>query len=182
MSDPQIPTGKWSVDPVHSRVGFVARHMMVSKIRGTFKELTGDVTIADDLSQSTVTVEIQMDSIDTGNKDRDGHLRTNDFFDVAQFPTMSFKSTRVEVDGNEGKLHGDLTLKGSTNPVTLDVEFEGTGGDPWGGTRAGFSASGTINRKDWGVEWNAPLETGGVMVGDKVQIELDIQMVKQTDE
>jgi polyisoprenoid-binding protein YceI len=182
MSDPQIPAGKWSIDPVHSRVGFVARHMMVSKIRGTFTDFTGDVTIAEDLSQSSVNVEFQMESIDTGNKDRDGHLRTNDFFDVAQYPTMSFKSTSIEVDGNEGKLHGDLTLKGATNPVTLDVEFEGLGGDPWGGTRAGFSASGTINRKDWGVEWNAPLETGGVMVGDKVQIELDIQMVRQTDD
>jgi polyisoprenoid-binding protein YceI len=183
MSDPQIPAGKWSIDPVHSRVGFVARHMMVSKIRGTFTDFTGDVTIAEDLSQSSVVVEFQMESIETGNKDRDGHLRTNDFFDVAQYPTMTFKSTSIEVDdGNEGTLHGELTLKGRTNPVTLDVEFEGLGGDPWGGTRAGFSASGTINRKDWGVEWNAPLETGGVMVGDKVQIELDIQMVKQTDD
>lgn len=182
MSDPQIPAGKWSVDPVHSRVGFVARHMMVTKVRGTFADYTGDVTIADDLAESTVSVEVQMESIDTGNKDRDGHLRTNDFFDVAQFPTMTFKSTSIELDGNEGKLHGDLTLKGSTNPVTFDVEFEGVTGDPWGGTRAGFSATATINRKDWGVEWNAPLETGGVMVGDKVQLELDVQMVKQTDE
>ena len=182
MTDPQIPAGKWSVDPVHSRVGFVARHMMVTKVRGTFLDYLGEVTIADDLAQSSVAVEVQMESIDTGNKDRDGHLRTNDFFDVAQFPTMSFKSTSIELDGNEGKLHGDLTLKGVTNPVTFDVEFEGVTGDPWGGTRAGFSATSTITRKDWGVEWNAPLETGGVMVGDKVQLELDIQMVKQTDE
>jgi polyisoprenoid-binding protein YceI len=182
MTDPKIPAGKWTIDPVHSRVGFVARHMMVTKVRGTFTDYSGEVTIADDLEQSSVTVEIQMESIDTGNKDRDGHLRTNDFFDVAQFPTMSFKSTAIELDGNEGKLHGDLTLKGVTKPVTFDVEFEGVTGDPWGGTRAGFSATTTVTRKDWGVEWNAPLETGGVMVGDKVQLELDIQMVKQTDE
>jgi polyisoprenoid-binding protein YceI len=122
-----------------------------------------------------------MESIDTGNGDRDGHLRTNDFFDVTQHPTMQFESTSIEGDDGNYEVTGDLTIKGTTKPVTFDVEFEGTGGDPWGGTRAGFSASATINRKDWGIEWNAPLETGGVMLGDKVQIELDIQMVKDSD-
>jgi polyisoprenoid-binding protein YceI len=182
MALPEIPAGHWTVDPVHSRVGFVARHMMVTKVRGTFTDYQGDVTIAENPLDSTVSVVVQMASIETGNGDRDGHLRTNDFFDVTQYPTMTFESTSVEADDGSYKLHGDLTLKGVTKPVTFDVEFEGVTGDPWGGTRAGFSAEATINRKDWGVEWNAPLETGGVMVGDKVQIELDIQMVKDTSE
>lgn len=181
MALPEIPAGHWTIDPVHSRIGFVARHMMVTKVRGTFKEFEGDVTVPENPLESKVRVVVQMASIDTGNADRDGHLRTNDFFDVTQYPTMTFESTGIEEDDGSYKLHGDLTLRGVTKPVTFDVEFEGVTGDPWGGTRAGFSATTTINRKDWGVEWNAPLETGGVMVGDKVQIEVDVQMVKDAD-
>jgi polyisoprenoid-binding protein YceI len=181
MAHPEVPTGHWTVDPVHSRLGFVARHMMVSKVRGAFKDFQGDVTIAENPLDSKISFVVQMESIDTGNGDRDGHLRTNDFFDVTQHPTMQFESTSIEGDDGNYEVTGDLTIKGTTKPVTFDVEFEGTGGDPWGGTRAGFSASATINRKDWGIEWNAPLETGGVMLGDKVQIELDIQMVKDSD-
>ena len=182
MATPEIPAGHWTVDPVHSRLGFVARHMMVSKVRGAFTDYQGDVTIAENPLDSKVSFVVQMASIDTGNGDRDGHLRTNDFFDVTQYPTMTFESTGIEADDGSYKVHGDLTLKGVTKPVTFDLEFEGLGGDPWGGTRAGFSAEATINRKDWGIEWNAPLETGGVMLGDKVQIELDIQMVKDADQ
>jgi polyisoprenoid-binding protein YceI len=180
MSLPQIPAGKWAVDATHSRIGFVARHLMVTKVRGTFRDYTADVVVADDPLESTVKVDVEMDSIDTGNADRDGHLRTNDFFDVPEHPTMSLISTGfTPVDEGEFKLHADLTVRGVTRPVTFDVEFEGVAKDPWGGTRAGFSAKTTINRKDWGIEWNAPLETGGVLVSDKVAIELDIQLVKE---
>jgi polyisoprenoid-binding protein YceI len=178
MPLPEIPAGTWTVDPVHSRIGFVARHMMVTKVRGTFTDYTGEVVVGDDPLEAKVSAVVQMASIDTGNADRDGHLRTNDFFDVAQFPTMTLESTGFTEDDGEYKMQADLTIKGVTNPVVFDVEFEGVTGDPWGGTRAGASAEATINRKDWGIEWNAALETGGVMVGDKVQIELDLQLVK----
>ena len=173
-----IPAGTWTVDPTHSRIGFVARHMMVSKVRGSFAEYTADVHIAEQPVESTVVAEVQMASIDTGSADRDDHLRTNDFFDVEQFPTMSLRSTGFESTGDDYRMHADLTIKGVTCPITFDLEFDGVGQDPWGGTRAGLSASATINRKDWGIEWNAPLETGGVLVGEKVRIELDVQLVK----
>ena len=180
MSLPQIPAGKWAVDATHSRIGFVARHLMVTKVRGSFRDYTAEIVVADDPLESTVKVDVEMDSIDTGNADRDGHLRTNDFFDVPEYPTMSLVSTGfTPVDESEFKLHADLTVRGVTRPVTFDVEFEGVAKDPWGGTRAGFSATTTINRKDWGIEWNAPLETGGVLVSDKVAIELDIELVKE---
>lgn len=178
MAVPEIPAGEWTVDPTHSRIGFVARHMMVTKVRGTFKEYTAKVTVGENPLDSTVEVEVQMDSIDTGNADRDGHLRTNDFFDIAEYPTMKLVSKRFEVDGDDITMYADLTIKGVTKEVAFDLEFEGVGTDPWGGTRAGFSAEATVNRRDWGIEWNAPLEAGGVLVGDKVQIELDIQLVK----
>jgi polyisoprenoid-binding protein YceI len=173
-----IPAGTWSVDPTHTRIGFVARHMMVTKVRGSFGDYSADVTIGDDPLASSLSATVQMASIDTGNADRDGHLRTNDFFDIEQHPTMSLRSTRFEADGEAYRMHADLTIKGVTRPVVFDLELDGVGQDPWGGTRAGFSATTTINRKDWGIEWNAPLETGGVLVGEKVQIELDVQLVK----
>ncbi len=178
MSLEAFTPGTWNVDAGHSTVGFVARHMMVSKVRGQFREYTAEVTVADDPLESSVTAEVQMASIDTGSDDRDGHLRTNDFFDIEQFPTMSLRSTGFEKSGADFAMNADLTIKGVTKPVTFDLEFDGTGQDPWGGTRAGFTASTEINRKDWGIEWNAPLETGGVLVGEKVKIELDIQLVK----
>lgn len=174
-----IPTGTWTVDPSHSRIGFVARHMMVAKVRGTFREYTADIEIADDPLQSRLVAEVQMASIDTGNADRDGHLRTNDFFDIEQFPTMRLVATGIEAAGDAYVLHADLTIKGVTRAVDFDLEFEGVGQDPWGGTRAGVTATTTINRKDWGIEWNAPLETGGVLVGEKVQIELEVELVKR---
>jgi polyisoprenoid-binding protein YceI len=179
MALPEIPAGKWKVDPVHSRIGFVARHLMVTKVRGTFKDYTADVIVGDNPLDSQVSVLVQMDSIDTGNSDRDGHLRTNDFFDVPQHPTMTFESTKFEADGDDYTMTGELTIRGVTKSVTFDIEFEGVTGDMWGGTRAGISAEATVNRKDWGIEWNAVLETGGVAVADKVQLELDIQMVKE---
>ena len=177
MANP-IPSGTWTIDPVHSRLGFSVRHMMIAKVRGSFTDFSGEITIADDPLQSTVAVDVQLESIDTANDDRDNHLRTNDFFDVANHPTMTFRSTRVEADGDDYIVHGDLTIRGVTNPVALEVEFDGTSKDPWGGTRAGFSAETEINRKDWGMEWNTPLEAGGVMLGDKVKIEIDVKLVK----
>jgi polyisoprenoid-binding protein YceI len=178
MSTPAIPAGTWNVDPTHSRVGFVARHMMVTKVRGQFSDYTADVMIGDDPLDSKVSVTVQMASVDTGNADRDGHLRTNDFFDIDTHPTMAFESTRFVADGDDYKMIGDLTVKGVTKQVEFEVEFEGLGTDPWGGTRAGFEAKAVIDRTDFGVEFNAPLETGGVLLGDKVTIELDVQLVK----
>lgn len=173
-----IPTGTYTIDPTHSRIGFVARHMMVAKVRGTFREYTAEIEIADDPLQSRLVAEVQMASIDTGNADRDGHLRTNDFFAIEQYPTMRLASSGIEAAGGTYVLHADLTIKGVTRAVDFDLEFEGIGQDPWGGTRAGVTATTTINRKDWGIEWNAPLETGGVLVGEKVQIELEVELVK----
>lgn len=178
VSSPQIVAGTWTVDPTHSVIGFVARHMMVSKVRGQFREFSADVSIGDDPLRSTLRAEVQMASIDTGNADRDGHLRTNDFFDIEHFPTMTLVSTGFAPAGDDFEMTADLTIRGVTRSVTFELSFEGTGQDPWGGTRAGFTASTTINRKDFGIEWNTALETGGVLVGDKVQIELDIQLVK----
>ena len=173
-----IPTGTWTVDPTHTRIGFVARHMMVTKVRGSFSEFSAEIEIADDPLESKLTAEVQMASLDTGNADRDGHLRTNDFFDIEHHPTMRLVATGFEGSGETYTMHADLTIKGVTKPVDFELEFDGVGQDPWGGTRAGFTAATTINRKDWGIEWNAPLETGGVLVGEKVQIELDVQLVK----
>ena len=178
MSLEQLTPGVWNLDPTHTTIGFTVRHMMLSKVRGTFSEFTAEVNVDADPLQSSLVAEVQMASIDTGNAERDGHLRTNDFFDVAQYPTMTLVSTSFRPRGDAFVMTADLTIKGVTHPVEFDLEFDGTGQDPWGGTRAGFTASATINRKEWGIEWNAPLETGGVLVGEKVQIELDVQLVR----
>lgn len=175
---PQIPAGAWNVDATHSRIGFVARHMMVTKVKGQFSDYTAKVEIGENPLASSVEVEVQMASVDTGNADRDGHLRTNDFFDIDTYPTMTFKSTSILADGDDYRLIGDLTVKGVTKSVEFELEFEGLGADPWGGTRAGFEAKTVIDRTEFGVEFNAALETGGVLLGDKVTIELDIQLVK----
>ncbi len=175
---PQLPAGTWNVDPTHSRIGFVARHMMVTKVKGQFKDYTATVEVAENPLASRVEFEVQMASVDTGNDDRDGHLRTNDFFNVDEFPTMTFRSTSILADGDDITLTGDLTIKGITKSVEFEVEFEGLGADPWGGTRAGFEAKAVIDRTDFGVEFNAALETGGVLLADKVTIEVDLQLVK----
>jgi polyisoprenoid-binding protein YceI len=177
MSLDQLTPGTWTVDKPHSTIGFVARHMMVSKVRGHFTDFTASIEIADQPLESTVVADVEMASIVTGDDTRDNHLRTNDFFDVENHPTMTLRSTGFERNGDEYVMHADLTIKGTTKPVDFDLEFAGVGQDPWGGTRAGFTATTTINRKDFGVEWNAPLETGGVLVGDKVTVELEIQLV-----
>jgi polyisoprenoid-binding protein YceI len=174
----QFTPGTWTVDTTHSTLGFVARHMMLSKVRGRFTDFTAAIEVADDPLDSTVSAEVQMASVTTGEEGRDNHLRTNDFFDVENHPAMTLRSTGFDRDGDDYVMHADLTIKGTTRAVDFGLAFEGVGQDPWGGTRAGFTASTTINRKDFGVEWNAPLETGGVLVGDKVNIELDVQLVK----
>jgi polyisoprenoid-binding protein YceI len=174
-----IPAGTWVIDPAHSTIGFTVRHMMVSKVRGTFADFTADIVTGDDPLQSSVSATVQMASIDTGDDGRDQHLRTNDFFDVENHPTMTFRSTKVEPAHGDHRLHGDLTIRGVTRPVVFDLELGGVAKDPWGNTRTGFTATGSINRKDFGINFNAPLETGGVIVGDKVTIELDIEATLQ---
>ena len=172
--------GTWTIDPGHSTVGFVARHLMVTKVRGSFTDVQGTATIADDPTRSSVEVTIATASIDSRSADRDAHLRSPDFFDVENFPAITFRSTRVRhVRGNHWQLDGDLTIKGVAKPVTLDVEFEGLTGDPWGGERAAFSASTEVDREDWGLNWNVALETGGWLVSKKVKLELEVQLVKQ---
>ena len=170
-----LPTGTWTIDPAHTEVGFVARHLMVSKVRGTFSAVEGTVVAADPVSDSTVDVTVQMASVETRSADRDGHLKSADFFDVENFPTMTFKSTSF--DGEN--LTGDLTIKDVTKPVTFEVEFGGVGNDPWGNTKAGFEAEAEVNRKDWGLNWNAAVEGGGVLVSEKIKIVLDVQLLKQ---
>ncbi len=173
-----LTPGTWSIDAAHSRIGFVARHLMITKVRGNFGEFDASLTIADDPLQSSVTATVQLASVHTGDTGRDEHLRSADFLDVEQFPTMTFTSTRIERDGDDFRLVGDLTIKGVTHEVDFELEFDGVSPDPWGGTRAGFTAEAEINRKNWGLEWNVALETGGVLVGEKVKIQLEIQAVR----
>lgn len=177
-------TGTYNLDPAHTRLGFVARHAMVTKVRGQFTDFSGTLNIdADDPTRSSAEVTIQADSVATGNPDRDNHLRNNDFFDAPAYPTWTFKSTKAEqVDDETYRLTGDLTIKGVTKPITLDFEFTGAAKDPWGNTRLGFEGRTTINRKDWGVEFNVALEAGGVLVSDKITIEIDVAAVKAKEE
>ena len=174
----ELAPGSYNIDPSHSTVGFVARHLMITKVRGRFTTFSGSITIADDRLSSSVNASVDLSSVTTGDEQRDGHLKSGDFFDIEKSPTMTFESTGIKADGDDFKLAGDLTIRGVTKPVTFDIEFEGMQGDPWGGTRAGFSASTDVNRKDWGLDFNIPLDGGGFVVGDKVKIELDIQAVK----
>jgi len=173
-----LTPGTWNVDPSHSTISFVARHLMITKVRGSFKTFTGAITVAEDRLSSTVNASIDVASVYTGDDGRDGHLKSADFFDVENNPTMTFTSTVVKQDGGDFLLVGDLTIKGITKPVELELEFEGVNTDPWGNVKAGFSASTEINRKDWDLGWNVALEAGGFVVGDKVKLELDIQAVK----
>ena len=170
-----LSAGTWTIDPTHTEVGFVARHLMVSKVRGAFTDVSGTVTVGEDVSSSTAEVTIKTASVATGTPDRDGHLRSEDFFDVEKFPEMTFRSTSF--DGST--LVGDLTVKGVTKPVTLDVEFGGVATDPWGNEKAAFEAEGEIDRTEWGLTWNAALEKGGVLVSEKVKIVIDLQLAKQ---
>ena len=169
-----LKPGIWNVDASHSEVGFIARHLMVSKVRGQFKDFAAVVTVAQPFEMSTVEATVQMASIDTNSADRDTHVKSADFFDVDNHPTMTFTSTKV----TDGALEGLLTIKGVTKAVSFDLEFGGVSADPWGGIRAGFEATTEINRKDFNLSWNVAIEGGGVLVGEKVKITLDVQLVQ----
>jgi polyisoprenoid-binding protein YceI len=173
----------WQIDYSHSHIYFTARHMMISKVRGRFSQWEGSIEFDEQNPENTtVNVAVDVSSINTRDDQRDGHLRSPDFFNAPEFPQMVFKSKRVVMESvNEGKLYGDLTIRGVTKEVVLDVEYAGQAKSPWGTLSAGFSAKGSLNRKDWGLVWNQSLETGGVLVGEKVEIEIELELVKQTE-
>ncbi|MEU3555022.1 YceI family protein [Streptomyces fragilis] len=173
-------TGDYTVDPSHTTLGFVARHAMVTNVKGQFREFTGTLHLdGSDPSKSTASLDIVVNSIDTGSADRDGHLRSADFFKTDEFPTMTFRSTAVEAAGGDDyRVTGDLSLLGVTKEVTIDLEFQGAAKDPFGNERVGFEGRGEISRSDWGVTWNAALETGGVLVSDKIKLRFDISAIK----
>lgn len=172
--------GTWVIDPGHADVAFVGRHLMFTKVRGRFTDVSGTVVIAEDPRESHVEVAIGMASVSSGSKDRDDHLRSPDLFDVERYPTATFRSTAVDWSGGRGAaVTGDLTLHGVTRPVVLDVEFAGATTDPWGAERAVFSASTEIDREDWDLTWNMALETGGILVSKRVRIEIDVETVRQ---
>jgi polyisoprenoid-binding protein YceI len=174
---PGYIAGTWDFDPLHSEVGFSVRHMMVSKVRGKFTKVDAQIVTGENPLDSTVNATIDLNSIDTGNPDRDNHLRSADFFEVETYPVMTYRSTAITPDGSDFIVDGELTLKGVTQPVKLHLELGGFGPDPYGGTRTGFSATGEIKRSDFGVDFNAALETGGVVVGDKVTLHLEIEAI-----
>jgi polyisoprenoid-binding protein YceI len=178
---PDTLTGTYTLDPSHTRIGFVARHAMVTKVRGSFNEFEGSGYFdADDPAKSRLNLTIKAASIDTRNPDRDAHLRSNDFFDMERYPEITYVSTAVErIDDIHYRVTGDLTIKGVTRPVTVDLEFTGAAVDPFGNERIGFEGTTTINRKDFGVNWNAALEAGGVLVGEKVTLELEGSAIKK---
>ena len=180
---PTTLTGHYAIDPSHSRIGFVARHAMVTKVRGSFNEFDGSGYFdAENPAASHLQLTIQAASIDTRNADRDGHLRSNDFFDMDTYPEITFASTAVDqLDPESYRVTGDLTIKGVTKPVTVDFEYTGTAVDPYNNQRIGFEGKTTINRKDWGVNWNAALEAGGVLVSEKVTLEFEVSAIRTND-
>jgi polyisoprenoid-binding protein YceI len=169
--------GTWDIDPGHADVAFTGRHFMVTKVRGRFTDVRGSVTIAEDMSASSVDVVIGMASVESGNATRDEHLRSEELFDVERFPEATFRSVAVDWHGDSGTVHGDLTIHGVTRRVPLEVTFEGYVRDPWGGDRAIFSAHTQVNREDFGVTWNVALEAGGVLVSKDIRISIDIETV-----
>jgi len=176
-----MPASTWNIDPSHSAIAFSVRHMVVSKTRGRFLKWSGQIRFdPDEPAASSVEVTIDPASLDTAEPQRDAHLRSADFFDVEKFPTASFRSTKVEgLSGDRYRITGHLTIHGVTKTVVLDATYEGSGKDPWGGERAGFVASTSIDRRDFGLEWNKALETGGLLVGEKVELTLEVEAVKQ---
>jgi polyisoprenoid-binding protein YceI len=174
-------SGDYQVDPTHSRLGFAAKHAMVATVRGAFKVYSGEVHLDEEHPENSwAKVEIDAASIDTGNSDRDAHLRTPDFFDLENHPKITFTSTKVDkTDEDVYILLGDLTINGKTKPVSVEWELTGTSTDPWGGFRVGFEGKATVNRRDWGLAWNVALDKGGVLVSEKVKLEFDIAAVKR---
>jgi len=179
MSTITLPqTGTWTLDPAHTVIGASVRHLMAAKVRGQFKAFSGTISMGDTPEESSVQVTIDAASIDTGVEDRDNHLRSADFLDVENHPTLEFVSTGIRRSGDNYEMEGELTMRGVTQPVTLDVSYLGLMTDPWGNDKALFSASGTINREDWGLTWNQALEAGGWLVGKNIDIELEVQAAK----
>ncbi|MFC9427917.1 YceI family protein [Streptomyces sp. NPDC056987] len=185
-ADPALAalTGAYTIDPAHSTISFTVRHAMVTNVRGTFTEHEGTLHLdGSDPANSTATIDVSIASVDTGVPDRDGHLRGADFFDAETFPTMAFRSTAAEqIDAETYRVTGDLTIKDVTRPLSIDLEFHGSATDVYGNERVGFEGSATILRSDWGLSWNAALETGGVLVSDKVKLNFDISAIKQGPE
>ncbi|MYU21843.1 YceI family protein [Streptomyces sp. SID8352] len=174
-------TGDYTIDPSHTTIGFVARHAMVTNVKGKFLDFSGTLHLdGTDPSASTAALDITMDSIDTGSADRDGHLKSADFFKTEEFPTMTFRSTEAEaLGGDDYRITGDLTILGTTKSLTIDLEFNGAATDPFGNERVGFEGKAEILRSEWGLTWNAALETGGVLVSDKIKLNFDISAIKQ---
>jgi polyisoprenoid-binding protein YceI len=170
--------GTWTVDPGHAEVGFVGRHFGLTKVRGRFTGIEGSVVIAEDPAASHVEVVIDMASVSSGDQSRDDHLRSADFFDVELHPTATYRSTSVAVAGDSGTVEGELTIKGVTRPVRLEVDYVGSATDPWGNDRAVFSATGRINREDWGLGWNMLLDAGGLLVSKEIVLELEVELVR----
>ena len=176
-----MSTTKWVIDPSHSEIGFKVKHMMFTNVSGSFQKFDAFIeTNGDDFENATIEFTGDVDSVSTGNADRDGHLRSADFFDAEKFPHLTFKATSfAKEDEGEYTLKGDLTLHGVTKPVKLNVDFGGLAKDPWGNTKVGMSIDGKINRKDWGLNWNSALEAGGVLVGEEVKLHIELQFIKQ---
>lgn len=172
---PGYVVGEWTIDAAHTDIGFSVRHLMVSKVKGSFSQFSGKIVTADDPLASTAELSVDLGSIDTRNDERDTHLRSGDFFDAEAHPTMTYRTTEVSHSGDGFNVDGELTIKGVTRPVTLNVDFNGIAPDPWGGTRIGLSAQGEITRSDFGISFNMPLEGGGVMIGDKVQLLIEVE-------
>ncbi len=181
MSTETIKTTKWNLDPTHSEVGFKVKHMMITNVSGSFESFAASVdTEGNDFETMKVTFTADLNSVSTGSADRDNHLKSADFFDAEKYPQLKFVSSKVEKKDEENYvLHGDLTIKDVTKPVRLDVEYGGIGKDPWGNEKAGFTLSGKINRTEFGLNWNAALETGGVLVSEDVRLVADVQVVKE---
>lgn len=173
-------TGDYAIDAAHSTIGFTVRHAMVTNVKGKFLDFSGSLHLdGGDPSASTASIDVKMDSIDTGSADRDGHLKSADFFRTDEFPTMTFRSTKAEsLGGDDYRLTGDLTILGTTKPLTIDLEFNGAAKDPFGNERVGFEGKAQLLRSDWGLTWNAALETGGVLVSDKIKLHFDISAIR----
>ncbi|SIO85121.1 YceI family protein [Nocardiopsis sp. JB363] len=179
MAAQELKPGTWNIDTAHSIVGFSVRHMMVSKVRGRFEKFDATLTVPEDPTKASVEATIDSASINTDNTDRDAHIRSADFFSVEENPNFTFRSTGIEAKGEDFVLKGELTIKSNTHPIELDLEFNGSTLDPYGLDRAGFSASTTISRKKFGVDIEMPMESGGVVVGDKITIEIDAEFTRQ---
>ncbi|WP_327431974.1 MULTISPECIES: YceI family protein [unclassified Streptomyces] len=173
-------SGDYTIDPSHSTIGFVARHAMVTNVKGSFQEFDGTLHLdGSDPSKSTATLDVKMESVETGSADRDGHLKSSDFFKIDEFPTMTFRSTKAEaLGGDDYRITGELSIMGTTKPLSIDLEFNGAAKDPFGNERVGFEGKSEILRSEWGLTWNAALETGGVLVSDKIKLVFDISAIK----